>query len=638
MTKINNAAFIFSLLLQLHTAFAENFSAPGLIESYEKLLGLDELQSSKAVGLLTGKKSPGPPTGEMRLNSYFLRSIFINSETRYVSLAEQGECTFLSLLENGLLKWSNLPANSVLIDEKKSESEIISSIISLPVFLQTNYRTKCTSNREQNELFSEKNLTATIKNLSLKIPRSETECHNIFAQWRANNSLPHLCRLHELIQNGQKAEKIINGLDEKEMEKRRSLEKSIREKNLIENAVPLFERSYISNLCKNLNNEKEYCETYIGQDTWNKVINGELPSYTMSFLCQDILKKSEITNKDFILCAAKMKNTPKLCHAINLKERTTLFPRPNCQEVALALNSGHLKTDYRDCPSSIDTEGITNIFRLQRHFAPDSALFPNNDCHSDPYFSYAKMVIDFAGDTDNWPLKICYTDPVLRKEKCVAYIPGNNLKEKMAEGVVVGKILERLRGVPDKTTCKIIDVNDFKPSLLQYQTGCFIVRDTNNCATDGCERKIYYDKNLISGISFRGAFFYEYFANSYISEKFSSQNILAETYRLQNKVLKNLTELNFFLEQNKKGVAHAVGCVEDLLPQYFSRSALNQCRPIPFIIDGVVKKNNNNFLSVRSSVDDLHLPRLISWGFVFSALSNYRELHPLQKWTLYGLK
>lgn len=640
MTKtFNRLLFICSLTQTLVTAYAANLSAPGLIESYEKLLSIDDIQSNKANSLVAAtKKADFDSSADLRLNSYFLRSIILNSDSRYLQLAERGECAFLSLMENGLLKWTAVPATSVLVDSKNKKGELTTSTLPLTNFLQLVYRTKCVTNREQSELFSDKNLTNSVSALTLVVPKTEAECRNVFDQWRASSSLPYLCRFHEILQNGQKAQKALLVLDEKEIGKRHLLQESLNQERFIESNIPFFQRSYISNLCKNLDNEKNYCASYVGQDTWNKVTSGELPLYTMSYLCQDILKKNELTTVDLISCAARIKESPQICHSLNIKNQPALFPKAGCQEAAQALDVAHLKTNFRDCPGAIDTEGITNLFRLQKHFAPENALFPKNDCLSDPYFSFAKMTIDFAGDTDNWPLKICYHEPVLKKEKCEAYIPGNNPNEKMSEGFIIGKILSRLKGAPEKTTCQVVDINNYKPSLLQFQVGCYIVRDTNRCSGPECERKIYYDKNLISGINFRGVFTYEYFSNSYTAEKFSAHNILLETYRLQGKTLKNLTELSFFLSQYKTAVVHGIGCVEDLLPAYFTRSSLNQCRPIPFIIDGVVKKNNNNFLSIRTAVDDLHLPRLISWGFIFSSISNYRELHPLQRWTLYGLK
>ncbi len=630
----------YAFLLASSVSFGAELTAPGLIESYEKLLRIDETQSNKAHDLIkaAGKSQTDFVGEQTNLNSYFLRSLILNSDSRYLSLAQRGECSFFALLENNLLKWSEGPATSVLIDSKNNKGELVSGSLPVTQYLNQQYRSKCVANREQRELFADRNLSRSLPGLNFIVPRTESECRNVFEQWKNNDSLPYLCRLHENIQNGIKAEKQLKTLDPKEIAKRRQFEEQIGQKRFVEETVSFFQRTYISNLCKNLDNEKEYCASYVGQDTWNKVTNGELPAYVMTSLCEDILKKTSLTTNDLVSCAGRMKDAPASCHTLNAKTQAALFPKPSCKESAQALNIAHLKTDYRDCPGSIETEGITNLYRLMKHFAPEDQKIISNDCLSDPYFSYGKMSLDFSGDADNWPLKICYKDPVNKKDICLPYIPGNNPKEKLSEGSVMGRILNRIRGAPDKTVCRVVDISNYKPNFLEYQVGCFIVKDTRNCSGPECERKIYLDKTEISGITYRGVFQYEYFANSYTTEKFSAQNILSETMKLQNKPIKNLTELSFFLSQYKTAIVHGIGCAEDLLPNFFTRRNLNQCQPLPFIIDGVVKKDNNNFLSVRSGVDDLHLPRLISWGHVFSSVSNYRELHPLQKWALYGLK
>lgn len=629
-----------SLLLASSVSLGSELMAPGLIESYEKLLRIDETQSTKAQDLIkAANKNQTDFLGEQTsLNSYFLRSLILNSDSRYLSLAQRGECSFFALLENNLLKWSEGTASTVLVDAKNSKGEMMSGSLPVTQYLNQQYRSKCVTNREQRELFADRNLSRSLPNVNFIVPRTESECRSVFEQWKSNDTLPYLCRIHEDIQTGARAEKQLKSLDPKEIAKRRQFETQINQKRFLEETVSFFQRSYISNLCKNLENEKEYCSSYIGQDTWNKVTNGELPLYVMSSLCEDILNKTTLTTNDLVSCAARMKDVPGSCQTLNAKTQPALFPKPNCKEAAQALNVAHLKTDYRDCPGSIETEGITNLYRLMKHFSPADQKMITTDCLSDPYFSFGKMSLEFSGDSDNWPLKICYKDPVNKKENCLPYIPGNNPKEKLAEGSVLGKILSRIRGAPERTNCRVVDITNYKPSFLEFQVGCFIVKDTRNCSGPECERKIYLDNTEINGISYQGVFQYEYFANSYTTEKYSAQNILSETMKIQNKPIKNLTELSFFLSQYKTAVVHGIGCAEDLLPNFFTRKNLNECRPLPFIIDGVVKKDNNNFLSVRSGVDDLHLPRLISWGYVFSAVSNYRELHPLQKWALYGLK
>ncbi len=114
--------------------------------------------------------------------------------------------------------------------------------------------------------------------------------------------------------------------------------------------------------------------------------------------------------------------------------------------------------------------------------------------------------------------------------------------------------------------------------------------------------------------------------------------MLREVKKLQSRPIKNLTDLTFYLDKINGSIIHGVGCAEDLLPEYFSRFTLNACRPLPFIIDGHVMKNKTTFLVFRSAIEDIHTPRLISWANVFSAVSAYQQLQPLNIWTLNGLK
>jgi hypothetical protein len=59
---------------------------------------------------------------------------------------------------------------------------------------------------------------------------------------------------------------------------------------------------------------------------------------------------------------------------------------------------------------------------------------------------------------------------------------------------------------------------------------------------------------------------------------------------------------------------------------------------MPFIVDGVHSDEMAMTLSVRPSVSDLHSPMPIHWNYVYSAVVNYQELHPIKSWTLYGLR
>ncbi len=114
--------------------------------------------------------------------------------------------------------------------------------------------------------------------------------------------------------------------------------------------------------------------------------------------------------------------------------------------------------------------------------------------------------------------------------------------------------------------------------------------------------------------------------------------MINEVKGTEQRSIKNLTDLKFYLDKMPNGIIHGVGCIEDLIPEEFYRTTINQCHPMPFIIDGHTLKNNETWIVLRSSIDDLHSPRLILWHNIFNAVSAHQEMHPLNSWTLYGIK
>jgi hypothetical protein len=89
------------------------------------------------------------------------------------------------------------------------------------------------------------------------------------------------------------------------------------------------------------------------------------------------------------------------------------------------------------------------------------------------------------------------------------------------------------------------------------------------------------------------------------------------------------------LKQNSKAIIHGVGCAEDILPHFFQKNSLNQCRPLPFIIDGTIENDDKVSLIVRTAIDDIQAPRIIDWNYIFNAIKQYSEYHPRKIWSLH---
>ena len=360
------------------------------------------------------------------------------------------------------------------------------------------------------------------------------------------------------------------------------------------------------------------------------------PLYYLKFKCQNVLGKKKVNTADLKKCAKKFFENPEYCLTKGNKDFLSYFPLQTCDKLSETLNISRIKSDYHDCPGNIDNGGITNIHRIIMHL--DSKKLPStpNTCTNEANNSLAEMIIKFK-DISLWPLKVCFRDPILETEVCRPYVPGNNSTSKISEGKVVAGILARAKGAPDKMRCKIVSTKQYNPARLSYQVGCFIVFPHNKCTTLSCPKKIYWNRKEISGIKYKGSSSFKYFPTSIKESSTSTSYILETLYKIRKKELRNLTAIYDFFNNKKNGIIHGVGCIEDMIPHLYRTAAFNECKPVPFIIDGYKRKNKSTFFSLRLAIDDVHTPRLINWNNVFNAVTSFKRIHPMDLWALYGI-
>ena len=373
----------------------------------------------------------------------------------------------------------------------------------------------------------------------------------------------------------------------------------------------------------------------MAKDIWNKVLNGEKDKFYLSYRCQSLLKKKVLTQKDLRNCQNILSKESKMCLSLGSDRFPSIFPRLDCEELSENLISSKLKTDYQDCPGLIENSGITNIFRIISHFSKQNKDLNTSNCAANPQYLFAKMNMDY-NDSNAWPLNICYRDSIKAKDVCYQYIPGFDGKSEFSETKIVAKILKREIGSVSPITCKIVEKRKYNPARLAYKTGCFIVFDAKKCNSTSCDKKVYFKNKVRDIFKYKGTTEFEYFTTTFQKENLSMSKVLEVVYKLDKRSVKNLTDAEFFLKQKKNGIIHGIGCSEDLLPRHFPRKSLNQCTPLPFIIDGVKVKDDRKFLTIRTAIDDVHTPRSIKWNYIFGALSTYQQFHPLKQWTLYG--
>lgn len=592
---------------------------PGIIESLERLLNVhrkqydqnkSKIQSNlKALSNITDLK-------DIKIAPQFMRSLIFHSDDKFLKLAQKDECKFLSALESNLLKTAEGDIESVLVAFKNKEN--ITESVSLPKndFFDQIYKKKCLNNREFSTLFNETNFQKTIEGIKFSVPKNSNECDVIHKEWLDNSFTPYLCGIQQVLKKS-KNQTLVDLYKEK---------------------IQTLQRTYIDNLCNNLTSAAGFCENYLKSDVWSKVINGEAPLYKLSYKCRNLLGKNEdLNSNDLKNCAAKLINEPSICETKGNKNFPSNFPLQNCDNISDALNKSKLITNYHDCPGSVDNEAVTNVHRLINHFSPRKIMTNKETCGGEANYTFARLNFDIKYE-DGWPLKICYMNHVEGKEMCEPYIPGSRDDEPLSEDQVISKIIYRHKGAPAKTKCRIVDSKTYNPLRSEFKFGCFIVYDFETCTTLSCNKKVIWEEKPLADIKFIGRPIFDYFPTAFVNERYSFINMINQVKGTQSRAVKNLTDLKFYLDKMPNGIVHGIGCVEDLIPEEFQRTVVNQCHPMPFIIDGHLKKEGETWLVLRAAIDDIHSPRLVLWQNIFNAVSAHSELHPLNTWTLYGLK
>jgi len=590
----------------------------GLIESYEKLSEIHKTKFLDSEKLISGNiqvLSTVSNLKDFQVEPLFVRSLLLSSEDKYLALVQNDECRFFSLLENNLLKIASGEVKSISIAFKDKTDTVQLAAIPPRDFFTELYKKKCFNNREFSILFNNSNVRKTFDGIKFTIPKNKQSCSQVHNEWLLNSYTPYLCQI----------QKILSGPTNSFS-------------NFYRQNLSAFHRTYIENLCTNLNSAELFCENYLKEDIWNKIINGEAPLYKMRYKCKHFFGDNEAFGRpEQATCAAKFVSSPQVCETKGTKNFPSHFPLQNCNQISKALNHSKMVTDYQDCPGNIPNEMLTNIHRIVKHFDPSKISSTKEHCAGETDYTIAKLNLDVKNEA-KWPLQICFTNRVHNKEECLPYVPGSHQSEDKSEDLVIAKVLYQHKGAPRKTKCLIVDTKNYNPILSEYKHGCFIVYDAESCTSLSCNKKIIWDEKEQTDIKYKGRLIFDYFPTSYLSERYSLTSLVNEVKGTQSRSIKNLTDMLFYLDKIQGSLIHGVGCAEDLLPEFFARNSINGCRPLPFIIDGHIEKNNTTLLVFRSAIDDVHTPRLILWQNIFNSVSAYQLLHPLNTWTLNGIK
>ncbi len=593
-------------------------SSTGLLEAIDFLQNLyrNEFESEKKAFSENAKffDTIDENFKDVQLAPFFKKSILFLSDEKTLSLIQKDECKFYALLENGTLK-NHAGNNDIYFTFKNKDGILSNGITNNDIFFRDLYKYQCINNAEYRLLFEPQNLNKTLESLKFPTPKGTNDCKLIHNEWLQNPFTPYICNLSGIVKKN-----VSNFTQYPKI------------------SLTSFQKTYIENLCFNLNSPKDFCSDYLKNDVWNKVLSSEAPLYKMYYKCKNYLKTDEeLKIEDLKKCAQKFLIDPKICNTLSNPKYPSTYPFLNCNLISDALLKSKLNTNYQDCPGGVGNDAITNVHRILNHFVPRKLPNTPESCAGEANYSYAKLLFDMKYN-DGWPLEICYINKMFNKEECVQYIPGHRDEENLSEDLVIAKILFSQYGAPQKTKCKIVDSKVYNPVRTDYKYGCFIVYDPQSCTTDVCDKKIIWEEREIKDIKYKGIPLVDYYTNTFSTQRYSFTSMINELYGIQSRTVKNITEIKFFLDKTENGIIHGIGCIEDILPEQFKKSTLNQCSPMPFIIDGYFLSDSDTLLTTRLAIDDLHSPRLIMWHNIYNSILAYKALHPLELWTLNALK
>jgi hypothetical protein len=626
-------------LMGVMTFFSTNIQArQGLFQSFETLLDIQSQNYQKKIESL-GRQSSTlnnlSSADEVELDADFINTILFYSASRYTSLAFKDRCSFYDLYLAGHLKGPQGAIENFVVKFKSKKGEVQTALVNPQNFLEKVAFVQCPQSQKFSQYFEVKNLPQTVKTIFLKPPTNQEDCLEIHQKLLADPKTPYLCKMSDYIDAIPETQREIRTLSKSRYREIEALKRKLTLAQRYDQLLTQSSVDYLKHFCDNIEKPKRFCDDFFNVNFWKRIGSGEKSKKFIEHKCKDYLNRPTLTEKQYSKCIRDFSNDPNLCHYLNNSDQA-LAPRQSCSMQSFSLNQSRLNANYLDCPSRTGSEGITNLSRLILHFSPLKQESQASSCELETTHAFATFNHE-ASDGRFWGYKLCYDDKINREEVCLPAITGDYQESNYSMGKVVAKILAKNRGYNEANRCEVIDSKDYKPSMLRFKSGCFIILDPKSCYGTDCKFKTILDEREIDFIKIKSGSIFDYFPSNYIDENISQAKLFERYYKKSTRRILNVSFLKSIFKDQPKAIIHGVACAEDLLPSFFAKNLLHKCTILPFIVDGYVEDKGHLSLILRTAIDDVHSPRIISWSYVFSALKAYQELHPLELWGMYAI-
>jgi hypothetical protein len=625
-------------LIGLLIIFSTHLNAQsGFYQNFEKLIKINKENYLKKLEKLTRNLSElndlvDPNQAE--LDPDFINTLIFYTPSRYSALVSKDKCSLYDIILADLAQSHEGDIRYFIIRYKNKAGEVKSVAVNRSIFMEKVAYGQCPSIRKFNLYFNLANIKKTLKGIVLKTPTSDNQCLEIHQEFMNDYKTPYLCKISEKVAALPALTLRIKNTSKSNYKLLQNLK---REQRITQQYLDLLNEDaidYLDSLCQNLEKPKVFCESFFKSSFWERALSGERSKYYVQNICQDLFERIDLNARDLKRCVRKLSSNKSQCHYLG-KQEQVLLPKPNCEDLSKRLNRSHLFSDYYDCPGLVANDGIVNVTRIINHLEGVGQVFSGN-CSANSTLTFAKFINELT-DGRFWNVGACYEDKIYNREECFPMVYGELENNQYSMGSVIKRVLTKTRGFGENQNCEVISEKQYEPKLLKFKTGCFIIFDRANCYGTNCKFRVVLDEREINNFKIKSGSSFDYFPKDFKGENYAMSSLLKTKYKLKTKSIINIAFLKSFFKDHPKSIMHGIACAEDLLPNFYNKTVLNQCRPLPFIIDGY--KENKGLVSVimRTAHDGLHAPRLVPWSYLYSSLKDYQRRHPLNLWGLHAI-
>jgi len=629
-------AFSQSIIAQIQSK-APIKKLPGLYTNMESLLEIEEkLYSEKKESLKSNYSNllDVKDINQLTLDSDFINHILFYSSSKYASLGSKDKCSFYDLILANHIKDSEGPITHLIVNYKDRKDSQKTALVSRAIFLDKVAFIQCPESKKFSLYFAPQNAKKTLSTIFLKTPSTNDECLSIHKEFSTDYKTPHLCMIYKEVESIRPLEVKISSTPRSDYRRLTQLKRELRQAKVYKKSLNANSYDYLKNLCENIEKPKLFCDDFFNTSYFKKVSEKLKPSTTISPFCKELLKKEKLSDRDIKNCARILSNDNKKCQYLNKYSRG-LTPKPTCNNISKALNFSRLEANFNDCPEKVGNLSIINTSRIAAHFDKEKPT-KGSDCQTNSAYQFLKVNME-TNDAKFWGNKLCYRDKINLVDVCEPVLFGDYEKSEQSLSFIISKIMRRTRGLAANQSCKIVEEDSYKPTLLEYKSGCWIILKSDKCYATDCSFQILKDEVPVTHISSKKGVIFPYFADKYTSQNLAQEKFLRDFYKKKTKKIFNITFLQKLFKDKPNAIIHGVGCRADLLPSFFQKRTLNECTPLPFIIDGYFEEKGSLSVVLRTAYDDLSAPRIVPWSYIFSSVKSYQAFSSINLWGLYAL-